>query len=1209
MNQWTDQQLAAIDSRDTNLLVSAAAGSGKTAVLIERIIRMVLHDQIDIDRLLVVTFTRAAAAEMRERAASALIRSIVEQPEKEPFIRRQLGLLNQSSIMTFHSFCMKIIKNHYYLIDLEPSFRTADQSEAALLQQEAVEETLELYYQIGDSDFIRLIEMYCSNRNDQAVQDMIITLYQYSRSQAEPAAWLSKQAALFDAGAEQLVGSEWLACLMELASVNLEYAHSLYKQSLDLCISPDGPAVYERCLKAEIFETNRLLEMFKQGDPSAIDQIRNIIFDRLPACRCTDLDLRDEAKGYRDLAKKEIKKIQDTWFSRSIEEFAADHLEIAPAIKKLIEIVDRFQVSYQKKKHERNILDFNDLEHMALKILQIPEAGDYYCQQYESIFIDEYQDSNRVQEALIHYIKRVDNLFMVGDVKQSIYRFRLAEPELFMQKYARFAEGRNRLESRIDLNQNFRSRKNILDAVNVIFQKVMTEKVGEIQYDESVFLQYGETYPESIPDEPVSVHLLEKNEDARTGEDGQEDQDSDIRIQLDEWTDLEAEAMLLVNQVNELLKTEIYDAKNKCARQVRYSDITVLLRAPGRQSPRFTEILTNHGIPVYADQGTGFYDTLEVQIFINLLRVIDNFKQDLPLLSVLRSQFGGFTTDELTEIRISSTEKHFHEAFQQMADHDSILAGKVNRFIKKLEDWRRHKRVLSLTEFLWWLLSDSGFYAVSAALPGGRQRQANLRILLNRAADFSANNDGGLFAFLSYIEKLRYNQANDHGPAKTLSENDDVVRIMSIHKSKGLEFPVVILAGLGKQFNRQDNQMPLLMHRTLGLGPFFADPVKRVKRHTLARIALREKSRIESLSEEMRILYVGMTRAQQKLIMIGAVKNLPSKIKQWKQPISQGRMAMAQSALDWLGPVWMRLPSAIKLRNLTDHNLRDSLYPDHNGWNFTIWDRQLLLKEESKKAEQQDQLKETINHRLNHHHDAVMKHLIDKRFLWQYPYQSETEMTGKISVSELLVEQQRIQGTERKPTIPDMILSPRFKENERALTASEKGVAFHYLLQHLDLNRVNSLTEMEAQLKWMKSNDMLTDQESESIDLEAVNIFFMSRLGRRLLNAERVYRELPFVMKKTKTESVLVQGVMDCCFLEQGEWVLIDFKTDVVELADADEWSRRYRTQLDFYEQALLSLTKITVKEKLIYSFHLHRAFPMHDNDEERRDINELRSV
>ncbi len=736
----------------------------------------------------------------------------------------------------------------------------------------------------------------------------------------------------------------------------------------------------------------------------------------------------------------------------------------------------------------------------------------------------------------------------------------------------------------------------------------MTVQVGEIEYDESVFLQYGNTYPYSMPDEPVSVHLLEKENGVGKRENGQDDQDDDIRSQLDEWTDLEAEAMLLVNQINKLLKTEIYDANNKSLRQVRYSDITVLLRAPGRQSPRFTEILTNQGIPVYADQGTGFYDTIEIQIFINLLRIIDNYKQDLPLLSVLRSQFGGFTTDELTEIRISCKERHFYDAFHQMTNHDSVLTAKVNRFLKKLENWRRHTRMLSLTEFLWWLLSDSGFYAVSAALPGGRQRQANLRILLNRAAVFSANNDGGLFTFLSYIEKLTYNQTNDHGPAKTLSENDDVVRIMSIHKSKGLEFPVVILAGLGKQFNRQDNQMPFLMHRMLGLGPLFADPEKRVKRHTLARIALREKSRIESISEEMRILYVGMTRAQQKLIMIGTVNNLPSKIKQWNQPINKGRMAMAQNVLDWLGPAWMRLLSANKMRFPAAHNLGNNIFPENKGWHFTIWNRRHLLKEEIKKVEKQDQLKETLNRHLNHH-DASTKRLFNERLLWQYPHQAETEMSGKISVSELLNEQQRSHGREKKPIIPDMILSPRFREKERALTAAEKGVAFHYLLQHLDLNRVNSLIEIEQQLKWMQSNDMLTEQESGSIDLEAVNIFFRSQVGRRLLKAKRVCRELPFVIKKSKTESVLVQGVMDCCFLEQGEWVLIDFKTDMVDLENADEWSLQYRAQLDFYQQALESLTKITVKERIIYSFHLHRAFPLHDYEQERRDNDEIRSV
>ena len=1203
MNRWTSEQAAAIETRGANLLVSAAAGSGKTAVLIQRIIQLVLDDGIDIDQLLVVTFTRAAAAEMRERAATALMKSLDTHPQKEHFIRRQLALLNQAFMMTFHAFCIRVIQQHYYLIDLEPAFRTADQSESNLLQQEAMEELLEQAYEEGNPAFLKLVEMYCHNRNDQALEAMILDLYSFSRSQPQPDEWLQEQAAAFRFSPQELAASDWAVQLTSQTVMKLNESVSLLEEAVAIASRPNGPEPYLKQLRPELADMKRLVEAVSLQPDTLFREIHSLAFQRLSPCRDADDDLKEAAKSLRDQAKKEVRDLQEKWYFRSLEDFSQDHQQVAEAMACLTHLVSRFHQIYRQRKEERQVLDFNDLEHRALEILEKEAASSFYRNHFKAIFIDEYQDSNRVQEALIGRIKGRSNLFMVGDVKQSIYRFRLAEPELFMEKYRQFTPHAGSLNQRIDLKRNFRSRPAVLQAVNTVFRYLMSDSLGEITYDDAAALEPGNQTLISLKTLPVQVHLLERkadmSEQLEEGEqlkekDGNTSEDA-VQDQLEEWTDQEAEAHLLVGQIRRLMKSTIEDPEEGTARPVKYRDITILLRAPGNQAPHFMEVFSREGIPVYADLGTGFFDSLEIQLFLSLLRIIDNCRQDMPLLSVLRSPFGYFTTEELTTIRLSSQHPGFYECFQEAGEAQTPLGKKVRDFLEQLQHWRGRLRQLRLTDFLWWLSTQSGFDALCAAMPGGQQRQANVRILLKRAEDYAAVNECSLYGFLQYVEKLVFRQRNDIGPARTLTENDDVVRMMSIHKSKGLEFPVVILAGLGKRFNRRDLQSPLLMHRSLGIGPLYVNPELRIKRNTLARMAILEKSRMESLSEEMRVLYVAMTRAQHQLIMTGTVSDLPQTITSWTGPVSLGKQMKAQHLLDWLGPVWVRLPEAGPLHELAVPPAKETMLPGDGSWSFHCWNRSDLLQVHLERNTQQQQLRKALmkppaDVQASHHH------LFQDRFTWQYPFKTQGRTPGKISVTES-IKRSRQEEMESFQVVPLTTL-PRFMEGRRELSAAERGTAIHYVLQHLNFEEVHQLEDIQSQINAMVKAEMITSEEAAAVEPGVIKGLLDSDLGHRMRKATNLFRELPFVLRSPDRQEVLIQGIIDCCFEEDNQWVLVDYKTDQVKLEDLTSWATGYQPQLALYRQALTTLTGKEVKETLLYHLYLQQAIKIIHNDQ-----------
>lgn len=1187
VRRWTEEQLEAINNRASNLLVSAAAGSGKTAVLIERIIQIVTEEKIDIDRLLVVTFTRAAAAEMRQRAADALINRLSSSTIDEGFIRRQLDRLNQAYMMTFHSFCIEVIKNHYYLINMDASFKTVDQATGILLREEAMEELFEYQYEEANPLFHRLIEMYCQHYDDRGLKEIILEVYQFSRSHPEPGAWIGMQAEKFNMSVEAVKESDWLQSLKKDASMVLTGLAAVMEEALMTAKKPSGPTTYVPLLAKELNDINNVMDLLENDMDSMITALHGIEFRRLPPAKNVDETIREEVKELRNQVKKDVVTLKDNWFYQTAHMFAIDHHALSAPMSYLVGLVHSFHQLYNDKKKSRNLLDFNDLEHYALKILEDPTARQFYQQHFVGIYIDEYQDSNRVQETLVNKIKRDNNVFMVGDVKQSIYRFRLAEPEMFMEKHKTYQLHQGGLHQRIDLNRNFRSQSNIIKAVNTVFSNIMSETLGEIIYDATAELKSGIDIEEGSESSLVDVHLIETMQEELENMDTTPNKNMVDLDLLNEWNRQELEAICIVHQIKNLMKTRIKDHDTDQLREVNYRDIAILLRAPGNQAPVFLDIFSQEGIPVYGDVSAGFYDSLEIKMVLDLLQVLDNIHNDVPLLSVLRSPFGQFSIEELTQIRLMDQSSSFADVLLQTGEDRSLLGEKAADFIQKITEWRRVSRTMSLSDFIWWVMSETNYYVLCAAMPGGEQRRANLRMLTKYAYEFSQNTEGDMFQFLYYINRTKFSRQSDYGPARTLNESDDVIRLMSIHKSKGLEFPVVIVAGLGKGLNRRDLHQPLLLHKDLGMGPMYVDPELRIRRHTLARIAIREKLRRESLSEEMRVLYVAMTRAQQKLILTGAVKNLPRQVMKWRQSTSEGHRLKASSLLDWLGPVWVSGDHSEVLSVQGCERTPVSGIDSGTGdalWNFHCWNRLSLSMGPEAEGKADYQLSQLLKESKSMDGDQTYQ-LFDKRFNWVYPHITDTETNAKISVSQLTKHQDVQAMFHRTP-----IRTPGVHvDGPAGLSPAERGTALHYVMQNIDTRKVADIAQINLEIKSMVKRKMLTEDEAQEMPVDRIVTFFSSSLGQRFLLASTAFRELPFVMKNPANPKMLVQGIIDCCFVEKKAWVIVDYKTDRTDERDIESWAGTYLPQLTLYKQALESITQVPVSEVYLYAFSISR--------------------
>lgn len=1233
---WTREQMQVIENRGSNLLVSAAAGSGKTAVLVERIIRMVTEGDhpLDIDKLLVMTFTNAAAAEMRERIGAAIEKKLAETPDNA-HLQAQAALVHHAQITTIDSFCLNLIRNHFNCLDLDPSFRIGDEGELLLLRGDVMRELLEDYYAGGSSSFERFVQTYAPGKSDAGIEDYIMQVYTFSQSNPYPRLWIEACRAELEEKEETVC--PWMDFLMEDVKKQAVELALQAVEALEACREDDYLCAYAPMLEQDIRKLKRIAgaEDFTELYAS----LNHVTWDRLATVRSKEVDLDKKAyvTGCRDRVKKAVAKLAERYAFAPPEEMFQDMEQVREPVQMLLTLAEEFSRRYQEKKRERNLVDFNDLEHEALKVLIASEEGrpirngndyvytdaaDELSRQYEEVLVDEYQDSNLVQEALMHAVSRErfgrPNVFMVGDVKQSIYRFRLARPELFLEKYHSYVpvtgeepdedcSGKNETACRkIELHQNFRSRSQVLSGINDIFYRIMTENMGGIRYTEESALHPGAVFAPvaDTGDEPFVPELLL----ADTG--------SAALSQLDDeaadYTAKEIEAKLIAGKIREMTDPEtgfsVWD-KNKDGvggyRTARYQDIVILLRSTAGWAETLMAVLMNEGIPAYAESRMGYFTTIEVETVLSLLAVIDNPMQDIPLAAVLKSPIVGLDDRELAEMMadykaaaLQGQDRGIYAAMYACSDRP--FSEKIRCFLEQLAVFRRESTYLPIHELIYRIYERTGYYDYVSAMPAGETRRANLDMLVERASAYEKTSYKGLFHFIRYIGNLK-KYHTDFGEASTVGEEDNTVRIMSIHKSKGLEFPVVFLAGMGKKFNRQDVYGKILIDPELGIAVDYLDLDYRLKATTLKKNVLRRKMELENLGEELRVLYVAMTRAKEKLIMTGTDRYLEKNLEKYGQiPSVDGQipytvLSTAGSYLDW---VLMSCGAGAKI-SMTEVPVAELVGEELVRQIENRRSRELLLGLDT----------DVIYH-------SGYREMLERHLQYQYPHEADIRLHTKMSVSELKKQGQMVDEAEsvRQSGPLDMMEEnvrqsgplDMMKEGARQVGLSDvppdggygamRGTAYHRALELLPFDRLESREDVERCLKQMVEQQKYSRENLELIDGAAIWKFMQSGLGQRMRAASqerRLKKEQQFVMgvparemgAGDTNELVVIQGIIDAYFEEDGQLILVDYKTDKVKnpqiLVD------HYKKQLDYYERALTQMTGKPVREKLIYSFTL----------------------
>ena len=1266
---WTTEQQQVIDLRNRNILVSAAAGSGKTAVLVERIVKIITdkNHPVDIDHLLIVTFTNAAAAEMRERIGNAIEKALDEQPGDEHLLR-QLTLIHNAQITTIDSFCLYVVRNHFHEIDLEPNFRIGDEGELKLLREDVLGRVLEQNYEEPSEAFSDFVEGYASGRTDAALNEMILQLYEFSRSYPWPEKWLDSFVGAYRIETrEELDRAEWLAPLTENIRFVLKDCEQLLKQALAVTQQDDGPDMYEKAVRSDLEKYEGLSKLTSFCELSGA--LSDIKYDRLASSRGFegDPDKLELVKSLREQAKDVVKKLCKQYFFCSPEMMIEQLERTEPMLEEVVRLTKQFADEFAAAKRRKNLVDFHDVEHFALQILvdeeteKAKKTAEEFRDTFEEIMIDEYQDSNEVQETLLRSISREErgenNIFMVGDVKQSIYRFRLARPELFMKKYDSYSLEESTTQ-RIDLHKNFRSREEVLTCTNDIFYKIMARSLGNVEYDEEAALYPGASYPVSADFTP-EILLAGSNDELL------EDTDFSDKKTL--------EAKIVAEEIRHLMKTQpVTDKATGELRAARYSDIVILLRSLSGWADSLVEVLNGNGIPAHTVSSTGYFSTVEVQTVLSILRLLDNPRQDIPMAAVLRSPMAGLTDEELAVLRLEDGSVPFHEAVLELAEGlyeedgkkeisnpeadqkqgknadekpenhiESTAHQKLLEFYKKYRQLRQLVPDTPIHELIEIILCETGYGHYVAAMPAGNRRTANLNMLLEKAAAYEKTSYKGLFHFVRYIDELQKYDV-DFGEADMVGENEDVVRIMSIHKSKGLEFPIVIVSGMGKNFNKQDTRSKMVLHPELGIGLDYMDGKKRIKSPTIAKKAIAKQIDLENLGEELRVLYVALTRAKEKLILTGTLKDAPEKLEFFRQQAALYAHSSDTTAIPYLtresaaGYLDWVLPAVLSYGDK---------YPVR-----IVEAAELVLDEVENQLEQNENLTERIVE--IEAADTQLVGQLKQRFSQRYPYQTDILRKNKYSVSELKHRAMRERfEAEQEETVPAFLEEPvtptipLFIQRQEKITPDQnvsgqgvqvnrgalRGTAVHRVMECYDFTSEKSVQE---QMDAMEKEEKITADMRTLVKERIVADFVSSETGKRMALAQRMgalYREKPFVMGFTEEELerygfgagaqmieneaqtenaqqeimsenvsqenhmheedlTLIQGIIDVFWIEDDGITVLDYKTDRVDTAQ--ELIDRYATQLKLYADALervFATRKLKVKEILIYSFRLEK--------------------
>lgn len=1270
--KFTPEQQRVIELHNSNILVSAAAGSGKTAVLVERIIRMICDGEhpADIDRLLIVTFTNAAAAEMRERIAAGITARLETDPGNE-HIQKQSALLHNAQITTIDSFSLFLIRNHFNEIGLDPDFRVADEGEIKLLQQEVLAQLLEDAYAgqfvpEAPEQFHACVEYFCPGGRESVLEQHILNLSRYAGSFPWPAEWLEERKNDYAAGdMEALVHSDYGQYLTERVNRTVEGCLEKLREVKRLCELPDGPYMYGELTEAEIEQLERLTSCKDLEEQAA--KVPAVTFARLPSKKDDSVDpaKRELAKAIRNSVKDTLSDLSESYFKTPLELAVEQGKACREPLRMLLDLVLEFDRRLLAAKQERHLIDFSDMEHYALQILlkreKVEETGSIgtdraktkyrivpsdvameYRQYFQEILIDEYQDSNLVQEYLLSAISGEAeghyNRFMVGDVKQSIYKFRLARPELFLEKYDTYQETGDLC--RIDLAKNFRSRIQVVDAVNDVFSRIMSREIGGIAYDDKAALYPGAVYPAqedpAYGSELLLIRKPEKGEREESGIGEQHAEGAGVLVDYDNVRQLEALAIAArIKQLKGSL--QVMEKSAGELRPVRYSDMVILLRTTSGWDEEFKKILEQQGIPVYITSKTGYFGALEVQELLQFLRVLDNPRQDIPLFGVMQSVFGGFTQEEIAQIR-SGGEGHsrkrmtLYEALKEVAqsgrtveEGEEISAGesageeaelsqKADTFLQRIGHYRDLTPFTSIRDLLQRILDDYDYLNYVTALPAGSKRRANVEMLLTKASAFEKTSYFGLFHFIRYMEQLEKYDV-DYGEADTLDENADVVRIMSIHKSKGLEFPVVFVSGLSKRFNMQDANQSLIVDMDLGVAVDYVDSVRRIKNKTLRRAVLSAKMKEDNLAEELRVLYVALTRAREKLILTAVLDKADEK---WElaQMTGQERLTYldfceAGSYMDFLLPILPQTGIAVKTLRTEDLAVEE-------------------LREQLRMGDRREQLRliacgETTLTGDPEENERKLMYLRE-RFAYQYPHPGLQKLYTKTTVSELKIaamaekDEAAFHTFEEKEVVPYI---PGFRREQEKVSGAVRGNAFHRTMELLDfmyvfvesglfekcpgdyetyrkrLDAERLKNRLEEFLQRETISLRLTEEYAKAVSLPKILNFLEQELAYRMWRAQEqglLYREQPFVLgidakrldpDLPEGEKVLIQGIIDVFFIEDGEIVLLDYKTDVIDSLEA-LWNR-YNVQIQYYEEALTKLMQMPVKERILYSFYLEK--------------------
>ena len=1320
--KWTEEQQKVIDTHGIDVLVSAAAGSGKTAVLVARILEMVTSPvhPVDIDRLLVVTFTNAAAAEMRQRIRDALeVRT--EQEADNEHLQRQLVLIHNAKITTIHSFCLQVLRSHFHLIGLDPGFRVADEAEMQLLRQDVLKEVLDETYETEaeNQEFHEFLERFSPGKDDRPVMEAVLALYHFSMGQPWPLEWLQECREMYVGGGAALAKTDsaeqkkeepdngsrleedsakegeeqnnqtervcgktcdglhdplWLRAAVDDTKHVLEEAGNLVQRAYDTAMEPFGPAAYGLALLDDLEQIKRVARAQDYHGLAAAFRGMHP-YKRLSTKKDPDVleEKKQLVKDLREAAKTALAGVRTRYFYDTPEVIRDEFERSGLSVRWLTYLTEAFSKRLAQRKAEKNMLDFSDLEHLALQILVERKDGENhpsaaareYARQFEEIMIDEYQDSNLVQELILGSVSGggcgAHNLFMVGDVKQSIYRFRLARPELFLEKYHAYPQ----LETaqRIDLHKNFRSRYEVLNSVNYIFRQIMTENPGGIVYDEDAALYAGAKFPERVDlcaekdawvqdggkpesDASQSMKKEEANGALLKAEEIKETSSRESAYTTELWLTesdtarrRETEARMVGARIEAMVgKEQIWDKdltpegwtegmERGGYRPVQYKDIVILLRTVSGWADTFGSVLTERGIPNFTGSQSGYFSAAEVRTVLSYLQVLDNPRQDIPLAAVLHSAIGGLDEEELAWIRSESEDGSFYECCRSYLESgaDKAIKEKLAHFFDMLERFRTRAEYTPVHLLLWEILDETGYGAYAQALPAGSQRKANLDMLVEKAIAYEATSYRGLYHFVRYIENLKKYEV-DYGEANIGSESDNTVRIMSIHKSKGLEFPVVFVCGMAKQFNETDSRAKAVMHPSLGIGCDCVDTRLRTRQASLLKKIIQKTTSMENLGEEMRVLYVAMTRAKEKLILTGCVGNMEEQAAKWSQTaatpgetLPYSSLTGASSYLDWVMPALMRHPDARMLalslhipyeefdqsvwkKGMEKEKPVDKTDAFSTHYEFYAMAKELFEAEEFRQADkEQASLAALLNPDLSVCADEEARKYLAHVFSEDFAYQYERgqKIAGKLSVSELKKRSQEPEETDAKqlyaPEEEEII--PGFYRTDVQVKGAARGTLYHTFMENLDFSKKE---ELQMQLEELVNCGKMSRDEASAVRLSDIRRFLKTKTGKGMEQAARagkLHREQPFVLgvpaetiqkEWSGDETVLVQGIIDAWFEdEDGAVILVDYKTD--HIADREKLAERYRGQLSYYAQALEQLTGRTVKTQVIYSFFLSK--------------------